>query len=104
MVDAACPLVTKAHRELVARAVARDRIVHLGRPGHEETQGVLGVVEGTELVEGLPESSVVAGDAGRLVQELSLAPRRAGRCGPGRRARLIGPGEVAASRTFRTNR
>ena len=52
-VDAVCPLVAKVHREVVARTAAGDRILYVGRPGHDETDGVLGLVpERTTLVTG----------------------------------------------------
>lgn len=43
VVDAICPLVAKVHREIGARAAAGDRVLYVGRAGHDETVGALAV-------------------------------------------------------------
>jgi 4-hydroxy-3-methylbut-2-enyl diphosphate reductase len=61
VVDAACPLVTKVHRELRARSNAGDTIIYVGHRGHDETEGAVAqvrspvhVVETVDDVDGLP--------------------------------------------------
>lgn len=52
-IDAICPLVAKVHRELAARAAAGDRILYVGRAGHDETDGILAIApHRTTLVAG----------------------------------------------------
>ena len=60
VVDAACPLVSKVHREMRARSVAGDTIVYVGHRGHDETEGAIAhasgpvhVVDRAEDVHGL---------------------------------------------------
>jgi 4-hydroxy-3-methylbut-2-enyl diphosphate reductase len=62
VVDAICPLVAKVHREITARAAAGDRILYVGRAGHDETDGALAIapdrtvlVAGPDDVDRLPE-------------------------------------------------
>jgi 4-hydroxy-3-methylbut-2-en-1-yl diphosphate reductase len=55
VVDAICPLVAKVHREVVSRSAAGDRIVYVGRPGHDETDAVLALA---------PERTTLVADAG----------------------------------------
>jgi 4-hydroxy-3-methylbut-2-en-1-yl diphosphate reductase len=51
LVDSACPLVTKVHHELAARARDGYDIVYVGQDGHDESTGALGVApDRTRLV------------------------------------------------------
>jgi 4-hydroxy-3-methylbut-2-en-1-yl diphosphate reductase len=43
LIDSACPLVTKVHHELAARARDGFDIVYVGQDGHDESTGALGV-------------------------------------------------------------
>ncbi|MFF0267265.1 4-hydroxy-3-methylbut-2-enyl diphosphate reductase [Kribbella sp. NPDC004536] len=43
VVDATCPLVTKVHREAERLSEAGYEILLIGQPGHDETEGTLGV-------------------------------------------------------------
>jgi 4-hydroxy-3-methylbut-2-enyl diphosphate reductase len=61
VVDAACPLVSKVHRELRARSEAGDTIIYVGHRGHDEAEGALAhvgtaahVVERPSDVDALP--------------------------------------------------
>ena len=56
LVDSACPLVTKVHHELAARARDGYDIVYVGHDGHDETSGALGVApDRTRLVTGVAD-------------------------------------------------
>jgi 4-hydroxy-3-methylbut-2-en-1-yl diphosphate reductase len=51
LVDSACPLVTKVHHELAARARDGYEIVYVGHDGHDESTGALAVApDRTRLV------------------------------------------------------
>jgi 4-hydroxy-3-methylbut-2-enyl diphosphate reductase IspH len=51
LIDSACPLVTKVHHELAARARHGYDIVYIGHDGHDESSGALGVApDRTRLV------------------------------------------------------
>jgi 4-hydroxy-3-methylbut-2-enyl diphosphate reductase len=67
VVDAICPLVAKVHREVAARSAAGDRIVYVGRAGHDETDAVLALApERTTLVAGAGEIDAMALDGERV--------------------------------------
>ena len=56
LVDSACPLVTKVHHELAARARDGYDIVYVGHDGHDEASGALGVApDRTRLVTGVAD-------------------------------------------------
>ena len=56
LVDSACPLVTKVHHELAARARDGYDIVYVGHDGHDESSGALGVApDRTRLVTGVAD-------------------------------------------------
>ena len=56
LVDSACPLVTKVHHELAARARDGYDIVYVGHDGHDESSGALGVApDRTRLVSGVAD-------------------------------------------------
>jgi 4-hydroxy-3-methylbut-2-enyl diphosphate reductase len=64
VVDAVCPLVAKVHREVAARHAAGDRILYVGRAGHDETDAVLALapaatvlVDGAGAIEHLPATT-----------------------------------------------
>jgi 4-hydroxy-3-methylbut-2-enyl diphosphate reductase len=57
VVDAVCPLVAKVHREVVARAGAGDRILYVGRAGHDESDAVLALA---------PAATTLVADAGEV--------------------------------------
>jgi 4-hydroxy-3-methylbut-2-enyl diphosphate reductase len=60
VVDAVCPLVSKVHREIAARAAAGDRILYVGRTGHDETDGALAIAPGhTTIVGGADEVTAI---------------------------------------------
>jgi 4-hydroxy-3-methylbut-2-enyl diphosphate reductase len=63
VVDAVCPLVAKVHREVEARAAAGERILYVGRPGHDETDAVLALA---------PERTTLVADAAEI-DRLDLA-------------------------------
>ena len=77
VVDAVCPLVAKVHREVVARAAAGDRILYVGRPGHDETDGVLALApERTTLVAGAGDVAAVPVGPGEQVAVLAQTTLR----------------------------
>jgi 4-hydroxy-3-methylbut-2-enyl diphosphate reductase len=56
LVDSACPLVTKVHHELAARARDGYDVVYVGHDGHDESSGALGVApDRTRLVTGVAD-------------------------------------------------
>jgi 4-hydroxy-3-methylbut-2-en-1-yl diphosphate reductase len=91
LVDAVCPLVAKVHREVLARAGAGDRILYVGRAGHDESDAVLTIapaattlVAGADEVDELPRGegtgpvAVLAQTTLRVeeVEEVEAAARR----------------------------
>jgi 4-hydroxy-3-methylbut-2-enyl diphosphate reductase len=49
-IDATCPLVSKVHNEARRFAAAGRQLVLIGHAGHDEVEGTLGTVPGTQLV------------------------------------------------------
>lgn len=50
LVDSACPLVTKVHREAAARARSGHTIIYIGDANHDEGAGAVGVAPETTIV------------------------------------------------------
>jgi len=64
VVDAACPLVSKVHREMRVRSRSGDAVVYVGHRGHDETEGAIAhasgrvhVIERADDVDELPLSA-----------------------------------------------
>jgi 4-hydroxy-3-methylbut-2-enyl diphosphate reductase len=51
VVDATCPLVAKVHHEVHRFSERGYRVVFIGHPGHDETEGTMGEVGGMAVVE-----------------------------------------------------
>lgn len=65
VVDATCPLVTKVHNEVAARAAAGRHILLIGHRGHDEVVGTMGVApERITLVDGVDSVAGVELPAG----------------------------------------
>ena len=58
VVDAVCPLVTKVHHELRARAAEGYTILYVGRPGHDEAVGA--IAQAPDAVMAVPDAAAVA--------------------------------------------
>jgi 4-hydroxy-3-methylbut-2-enyl diphosphate reductase len=52
VIDAICPLVAKVHREVGSRAAAGDRILYVGRAGHDESDAVLALAPASTTLVG----------------------------------------------------
>jgi 4-hydroxy-3-methylbut-2-enyl diphosphate reductase len=77
VIDAVCPLVSKVHRELVARGRAGDRVVYVGRAGHDETDAVLAMSPpGTVMVDSPTDLADLGADDGTRVAVLAQTTLR----------------------------
>jgi len=60
VIDATCPLVTRVHRQVIARVAAGDHVVLIGHAGHEEVVGTMGEAPGDiTLVTGVADARTV---------------------------------------------
>jgi len=71
LVDAACPLVTKVHKEVRQRRDSGFSIVYLGEAGHDEAVGTIGVAPTAISVVGGPSEVEQLLDPGRPVALLA---------------------------------
>jgi 4-hydroxy-3-methylbut-2-enyl diphosphate reductase len=72
VVDATCPLVTKVHAQAARFARRGDTVVLIGRAGHEEVEGTLGVApEATVLVQDVEDAATLELPEGTAVSYLT---------------------------------